>query len=42
MTTRWISCCGLGEVEREKTPPAAKLRQLILTFIHMILDEARP
>jgi len=29
----------LAEVQREKAPPAAKLRQLIVAFIHMILDE---
>lgn len=29
----------LREVEREKARPAVKLRQLILAFIHMILDD---
>ena len=29
----------LGEVEREKAGPSVKLRQLILAFIHMILDD---
>ena len=29
----------LREVERQKAPPALKLRQLIVAFIHMILDE---
>lgn len=29
----------LSEVERERAPPAVKLRQLIVAFIHMILDD---
>lgn len=29
----------LSEVERENAPPSVKLRQLIVAFVHMILDD---
>ncbi len=34
-----ILLAKLDELEREPGPPAAKLRRLIVAFVHMILDE---
>jgi AcrR family transcriptional regulator len=34
-----ILLARLREVERERSPPPVKLRKLIVSFVHMILDE---